>query len=380
MKKKLFLGILAAAAVSFTACQKDEVLNEVQQDEAISFSTYLGRGAQTKGTVIDTDKLGELGFGVFAYYTGQDDADEDNIKGDPNFMNNVKVTYGDWKQDPDDDPKNNSWGYSDLKYWPNTTGDKISFFAYAPHTENQTKLKVYTKSGGPTGDDTPVYLTYVLDYNDYKNHIDVLFAPKQLNTTKQSTVNLTFYHALSRVGFKVKNNMDYGNTKIKLKSVSLSGKLIWSGTMFLNKATVTSTTSNSVTTTKVNNNWENTDGYKGDIKFTVSDGEDVNSTSPRIVGTGNEYLMLFPQTFTGNGSDKITLTAVYTVDEIENTVSKDIEEEFTFEAGKAYTFVINIGLATVDFTANVVPWDTDIDGDGNTTDDDGDNTNIEINN
>ena len=27
------------------------------------------------------------------------------------------------------------WGYTPVKYWPNTEGDKISFFAYAPYVD-----------------------------------------------------------------------------------------------------------------------------------------------------------------------------------------------------------------------------------------------------
>ena len=44
MKRKLFLGLLAAAAVLFTACQKDQTLSEVTEDNtAIGFGTYVGR-------------------------------------------------------------------------------------------------------------------------------------------------------------------------------------------------------------------------------------------------------------------------------------------------------------------------------------------------
>lgn len=96
MKKKLFLGLLAAAAVSFTACQKDEVISEMPQDEAISFNTYLGRGAQTKGTVVETTQLQTQGFGVYAYYTGQKTmsayATAPGIPAEANFMINEKVT------------------------------------------------------------------------------------------------------------------------------------------------------------------------------------------------------------------------------------------------------------------------------------------------
>ena len=72
MKKKLFLGLMAAAAVSFTACQKDEVISEMPQDNAIGFGTYVGRDAMTKVASVDTEgklQADSRGFGVFAHYT-----------------------------------------------------------------------------------------------------------------------------------------------------------------------------------------------------------------------------------------------------------------------------------------------------------------------
>lgn len=367
MKKKLFLGLLAAAAVTFTACQKDEVISEVIQDEAISFSTYLGRGAQTKGSIVEINELKTQGFGVFAYYTGATAASAYNFP-TPNFMNNEKVYY-----------ESSAWKYDNIKYWPNTSGDKISFYAYGPYDISDNAITIDAEGNKPV-------LTYTVS-NTISEHMDVLFAPAQEDKTKtDGAVNMTFYHALSRVGFKVYSAANYGSTPIVLTGVTLAGKFHTAGEMNLGTANITTEDHDLNPSTpdvlKVNNNWSNETTPVSNVTFSYFSGNQTVSyastaTDAAVVDNDSQYLMIIPQTFVGTGN-KITLTASYTVDGLANTVSKDME--FTFEAGKAYTFAIKIGLATVDFSANVVPWDTDIDQDGNTTDDDGDNTDIEINN
>lgn len=357
MKKKLFLGLLAAAAVSFTACQKDEVISEVIQDEAISFSTYLGRDAQTKGTVVETTQLQTQGFGVYAYYTGEKPmtayATAPGIPAEANFMINEKVTN-----------PGTGWTYTNTKYWPNTPGDKISFYAYGPHDNDPLNaISVATTAGSK-----PV-LTYTVD-EDITKHMDVLFTPAQEDQTKDDgTVEMTFYHALSRVGFKVYSDDNYSST-IVLTGVTLSGKFYTNGDMNLGTASITTEDDDSNPETPevfkyVNNNWSNTPTPGSNVTFTyLTEGNQsvsyaANATAATVVdndsnGTNDaQYLMIIPQTF--GASDKITLTASYTVDGVPNTVSKEME--FTFDAGKAYTFAIKIGLTTVDFSANVVAWD-----------------------
>ena len=199
MKKSLFLGMAAMAALVFTGCQKDVVLNEVPQDQPIAFGTYLGRDAQTKGVVLDNATLPTTGFGVFASYTGQSNwnAGVNTI----NFMNNQKV-------EGRIDNSTTTWTYSPLKYWPKTSGDKISFFAYAPHFESSSAADeplsiVTTQTGCPK-------IKYTVSETISK-HKDLVFAPAHFNnskTTNNGVVNFNFFHALSRVDFKVKSTFD----------------------------------------------------------------------------------------------------------------------------------------------------------------------------
>ena len=127
--------ILATAALVLAACNKQEAPAAAEQDapQAVTFDSYLNRGLSTRagaeGT-IDLTKLKVTGFGVFAYYTDNNDYDAQSM---PNFMYNQKVTYAD----------GTGWSYTPVKYWPNEYGsnakadevDKVSFFAYAPYVK-----------------------------------------------------------------------------------------------------------------------------------------------------------------------------------------------------------------------------------------------------
>ena len=74
MKQNYFMGLIACAALTMTGCSNDEI-NAPQQSQgnnAIEFSTYLGRNAQgSRGTETNdaSIKSENGGFGVLAYYT-----------------------------------------------------------------------------------------------------------------------------------------------------------------------------------------------------------------------------------------------------------------------------------------------------------------------
>lgn len=353
MKKRLFLGLLAVAAVSFTACQKDEVISQMPKDQAIEFGTYLGRGAQTKGSVITTAELQNQGFGVYAYYTGQTAMSAYDIPATPNFLNNEKVSTADWT-------------YTNTKYWPNTPGDKISFYAYGPYDgANDNAIELATGAGKK-----PV-LTYTVNA-DIAKHMDVLFAPAQENFTKPAPgtkVDMKFYHALSRIGFKVNTAADYSaeGVTITLKNVTLSGKFYTSADMDLGTAGI-NTTGTPAAFESVKDNWAAKVTPADPVSFEYFNGTqavaykantDASSTDddPVDVNGSKGYMMVIPQEFAS--ADKITLSVQYnlkdTYNDINNTVTKDIN--FNFEAGKAYTFLITIGgLQKVEFTASVIDW------------------------
>lgn len=149
--RKVYL--IAAAATMFAACSSNDKLDvgaEPQQPVAgaevpVGFDAYTQRGVTRAGVVDETNaaaiqaawdgatKFG--GFGVFAYYTDNNEYDQ---LATSNFMYNQHVTYS-----------TDHWTYEPVKYWPNEYGtsaisddaDKVSFFAYAPY------VKVVAASG-----------------------------------------------------------------------------------------------------------------------------------------------------------------------------------------------------------------------------------------
>ena len=130
-------------------CSQNEITEiSPEANPAVGFSVFTG--TQTKGTITDntgTTGIQTTGFGVLAYYTGTDDfGSGSHASPTPNFMWNQKVEY-----------KSSAWSYTPLKYWPNTTDEKISFFAYAPYADTQSaasssngiELTAATASGYP---------------------------------------------------------------------------------------------------------------------------------------------------------------------------------------------------------------------------------------
>lgn len=351
MKKNLLGWLAMATMLVGTGCSTDEVVNDYSPKNAIQFGTYVGRDAQTRAySVESTAKLAEDGgFGVYAYYT--DDADFNQATSTPNFMNNQNVTSID----------GSTWTYTPVKYWPNEATDKLSFFAYAPYVD------VPTVTG--TGD--PI-LTFTVP-TDVTNHKDLLVADATnlKNLTKQATtgnVVFPFKHVLSRVGFKVEavidevNNQNNGvvdgdtqtnpiegPTTISVQEVELIGNFHTAADINMNTSVwdnYTGTTT-SYTLSSANNDF-------ADVANGVT-------TNPQLLNKDTEYMMIIPHATMG-----VKLRVKYTVTTTDgslagsnSTVVNDITSEefsFTFDKGKAYNFVLHLGLTSVKLSATVAGW------------------------
>lgn len=388
MKKRFLFSLVAMAAMVIgTGCSNDELFNDYSQENAIGFDTYIGRGAETRATVIDNNNLPTEGFGVFAYYTGDKTFSQMATTITPNFMYNEKVTGT-------ISGNITTWTYSPIKYWPTTNSHKISFFAYAPYdndgphdingdgnTDNNDKpfrsnieLSENTDTGAPV-------LTYT-DNADVNQQIDLLYATPVLDQTKKNqgeNVEFQFKHALSRIGFSVEALIDTKNentdgtddgaytegttdngtsipsgTTITVNKVVLDGNFYESGVLHLDP------------TEKL---WSDRKGY-GAFEGYVLDGDNFESentvvtNSKKKLNNDDSYIMIIPKNFTDNG--KITVELEYTIrttdpklalgySEIKNTVKTE-GFNFSFEAGKAYDFVLHIGLTSVQFSASVGGW------------------------
>lgn len=346
MKKSYLLG-LVALTVAATSCSNEEPASVNNADNAIEFSTYVGRDALTRGSVFTTSEMQTQGFGVFAAYTAQESYNAQTM----NFMYNQKVTYS-----------ASAWTYSPLKYWPNNLGDKVSFFAYAPYNVEGAAL-----------DASLAKITYtVADAVADQKDLTVADALKDL--TKQSitgTVTFNFKHVLSRIGLNVEAQVDLVNsdatgetdnttangalapeTNIKVTKVELIGKFDKQGVIDLSNST-----------------WSDVAPAASDVIYTWDDANFVSSVATNVTTTKQQlndnahYAMIIPQNLSG-----MTVKVYYTVTTTDASESKNNSTvnnvitsapfDFNFQQGKAYMFNLHLGMTSVKFDASVSDWDT----------------------
>ena len=404
MKKSLFTGFIALAALTMTSCSNDENMVSIPQGNAIEFGTYVGRDAQTKGSVLDNTVakgLPKQGFGVFAYYT-----DEVHYNGTAgtgsklNFMNNTHVTSND----------GTTWTYSPLKYWPNETNDRLTFFAYAPYDDAD-----YTANTSSGYDNIKFEVNYgdpiveftvngtVKDQQDLvwsrTNNKDIIKNP-DVGVTEEVVFN--FAHALARIGFTVKaitdevtatepNKLD-DQTFIVLKKVMLSsvagtgndapttGDFYTSGKLNLNNpspetaaapALWTNCTGGQTFTLEDANFTTQTVNYPSGYSvdgYVLTENTSIltpgNSTIANDLNASDSYIMIIPQDLSSTGFYVYVEYDVVTIDDnlenglsiVTNHISNKVSG-LNFGSGKAYTLNLQLGMTSVKVTAYVDSWD-----------------------
>ena len=387
-KSNLFLVLLMALIVM--SCSKDETTMSIpQESNAITFGTYVGRDAKTRARALDLTGLQTTGFGVFAFYSNETANEYNNTTPPsnftPNFMYNQQVT---WSETPDPD----AWVYAPVKYWPNEASDKLTFFAYAPYstgsTNNISDFTANTATGDPmltfTVESTATAQTDLL-YADANAYTTPTVLPGLKNLGKQTiggTVKFPFKHALSRIGFKVevmadqKNDDDTGTpdngtveseaiasgTVVSVQKVELIGTFATSNTFNFAAGTWGTPTNESVTYAL---NYDETDD---DSNFDNDVAEGVTTTAA-VLNADDSYLMVIPKAFTTpTPDDPLQIRVTYTVTTADGALDESSAVQnvitsapfaFTFEAGKAYSFNLHLGLTSVKFDAEVTGWGTE---------------------
>lgn len=390
MKKSIFLGIIALAAMSMTSCSNDEVTLAYPQDDAIEFGTYLGRDALTRGVVLDNNNLAN--FGVFASYTGETDwASTDGY----NFMYNQIV-----------EKSGSDWVYSPKKYWPTNKGDKISFFAYAPYETGATAPNNgITVVSVNTATDAPV-INYNIAADNLENQADFV-ADVLMNQVKEGTgssidsgdrlVSFQLLHELTRLGFTAKLDRDayaVGNeanqTVVNIKSITFLP-----ADEFCTSANYTFATENdddsTTPVTLKRGTWNDFTGA-GELNIAkllnvatfnlagyTTPGILVPDTNPVTLFKENatpaqEYLFLIPRGEAGISADgKVKIAVAYDIVTVDPSLAaghsvtpatKIIEfPAGSLKQGVAYMFNLTFGLNEIKLEATVVDWaEEDING------------------
>lgn len=383
MKQNYFMGLIACAALTMTGCSNDEI-NAPQQSQgnnAIEFSTYLGRNAQgSRSTETNTDSIKANGFGVLAYYTEQANFANTNK---PNFMWNQKVTY---------DTTNTNWEYTPVKYWPTKVGDKVSFFAYAPYVagDNDKGIVLSDNSiaGAPTAtitlpDDPSKTIDFVAAVQMNKTHD---------NSAANNNVSFTLKHEMTRVKVQAKldksvysDTDDKYRTFVVIKNVTFNdkGQFYKSGTYTFSttdgKRGTWTTTNNATAYTLDLNGVLNTEtitaatatgaSANGNYKTGVKGLKLVDNTAKDLF-KNSEYLYLIPVSADNedgltNGKATATieydivtedskLVAGYSCTSATKTV---LLPAGTLKQGISYNYIFTIKLDEIVLNATVNDWD-----------------------
>lgn len=381
MKKIILFGFIAAAALA--GCSKDETVKALPQENAIEFGTYLGRDAMTKGVELTNDNL--LNFGVFASYTGQDDWTSGT--GIYNFMYDQYVSR---------ESKSDAWTYNPKKYWPTTKGDKISFFAYAPHQDDATTTGIDVKTlqneaGAPV-------ITYSINATNLTTQADFT-ADVLMNQVKAGdessidseprTVSFELLHELTRLNFTACLDReafgadDADKTKVNIKSINFV-----KGGEFYTSADYTFATENDSATEVKRGTWSNHQNIadlniagllntatpaQGDLGGYVEPGILLADTTPvtlfKETSETANYLFLIPTDEDGLATDgEVKIEVAYdivTVDAALNAghsctpATKIIDfPAGTLKQGVAYNFHLTFGLNEIKLSASVDEWGT----------------------
>ena len=267
-----------------------------------------------------TSRVGELttsnlrSMSVFASYTGTSDWVEGTHK--PNFMYNQKVTRT---------GSNAPWTYTPMKYWPNTQGEKISFFAFAPALADVSGLSMAssaTSTGYPK-------LKYVVPAAA-ANQTDLLAAMPLANQT-QSTAPLSFQmkHVMTRIQVSAKCT-----EQIEIRNVQLNDA---------HSEAILNFTANG-------SHWSNLTNKGVDFKHTATTTVPANTTTPVA-----EFFMLPAK------NESITVTFAFAGKEETKTATLPTIQ---WTQGKSIAYMLNIEVGS-EITLSVKGWESNTGNNGN---------------
>ena len=225
----LLVALLTGCAKESSMADSPEVKPTQPAKTPIALSAYTAQPAA--GTRADEGLLAEGGIpngtsiGVYAYYHQGTDSNSDGTIDTygawtgyetPNFMFNQQAT---------NNADNDAFSYSPLKYWPNVTYDKLSFFGYYPYTTTfgvgNSSSDTYGISllNGSNEAGLPAFELTVS--NNVDNQVDFLIsdlltglpngtsavspssATGRDNLTVVDKVRLLFHHATSKVTIRI---------------------------------------------------------------------------------------------------------------------------------------------------------------------------------
>ena len=220
--KKSYLMIAAAAAL-LTACSSNDTFRDVDtQDVEIGFGkSYIGKTTRAELTLdwfqtAGTTTTGNA-FGVYADKSGTD------------IFTNERVYCSTATPDNPATTEVNEalyvWSHPTVRFWDKGASDAYNFYAYAPY--NSTGTNPSFGSTGFTFTGLPIIAAISEDGADKaiatplrgKDYAD--FAAHNAHGVNAPTVDFTFNHILSKLGFKVKTDLPKTQVVFTVKSVTI---------------------------------------------------------------------------------------------------------------------------------------------------------------
>lgn len=324
--KKILLAV--ATVLAITSCSQNEEFENAAQKAEVNFTTVVSKAVRAS-ELKTADLRTNGGFKVFAYNTEVADMAVGSIL-NTTFMDDVTV---EWKTSKWEMDSENPF------YWPLT--DKIQFFSYSPIT-NVNYIK---PDGLKTG--YPSFTYSVADNVANQEDLVVAYAKNQTKPTVSSTpVNLNFKHILAQINFKLKGKdagFTYNVKKITLSNINKTGTFTYGDPEVAIGTWPTSSESTS---------------YEYSAVYT-----EFSNTSESIIATGDNGLMLIPQTLgetakiTIEYSTKNISTSKGTFDGTKEVSLKDI----VWAVGDKilYTLSLPSGAESVTFTPEVDNWNAE---------------------
>ena len=388
--------ILALALLSVFGCAKIEtyVKDVLDEDIPIDFSWYSVRNTATKadpdyfvGDVTTTGAERHLNsgtsMGVFGYFHPQDEGAAGTWQtaagayNAPNLFYNEPVSIT-------ESAGTYTYDYTNSRFWPRNTLDRISFIAYYPWNELNTSgsaststivepfLDTYSTRQGMVG------FYYVVPENS-EDQIDFCVSDLCLEQSKavwtgdnsrgltgntNGKVKFFFHHALSQIRVKKVIFDTGGNPDVSVKinyilfrKVAVYGQCIpvpdFSSTTATGRTTVTPTWP---VGSLVDRRPNLTSGVQADVCYD----EDTDTWDVE------QFLLMIPHQFFTGATIEVNFDVVRKKDdgsgEYYSYTGNNLSAPLTtptvdgWQAGKIYTYNISLDLKQIKVTADVVDW------------------------
>lgn len=398
----ILVGLAILVILGFSGCSSNEgETTELQQQNAMGFAACLAEDESTAGAretrttpapgdgEFTTEQLKSVGFGVYCWYTGSQIVPntltgEDHIKNYTTtiLMRNQRVEW-----------KNSNWTYAPTKYWPLDTDERLTLRAYAPYVSYDLQTDAHgmpmlpvvvkaddyqngtqhdplwgtSKHEGTTDaeDATTKNEVYGKLYNNYTYQMSGIKLAEDGKDGKDGIIEWYFHHGMTKLIFACKLIASPGCEKVVIRGINIT-PLYDKGLLDISSSAATAnypdkpywdTSAASDMTVNIGEEYLNLTAA-GKLEVRANDDPSQESEAVNILSQG---LLIIPRTFTG--SDKMTITVSYTIDNdgIENKQDAKAEITPTFYGNTVYTINLKLTPATNGLDITMVqsaftPW------------------------